>query len=80
MSLATNRPAEASQAVVELYCRELKLPGLRATEPYAAAFTDAVHTAFLVAAAVMLAAAAVAALTLHTEPPGSRVPVEATGE
>ena len=33
MSLATNRPAEASQAVVELYCRELKLPGLRATYP-----------------------------------------------
>jgi DNA replication protein DnaC len=33
MSVATSLPAEATQALVELYCRELKLPGLRAAYP-----------------------------------------------
>jgi hypothetical protein len=33
MSLATSLPAAATQALVELYCRELKLPGLRTAYP-----------------------------------------------
>ncbi len=56
-----------------------RLPGLRATEPYGVAFTYALHSAFLVAAAVMLAAALVALTTLRSEPPGLARPLAAEG-
>jgi hypothetical protein len=51
-----------------------RLPGLRAHESYAIAFTDALHPAFLVAAAVMLAATVIALATLRSEPPGAPRP------
>lgn len=55
-----------------------RLPGLRAHEPFEAAYTDAIHAAYLVAAGVALAAAAVALATLRTEPPGTPHPVAAS--
>jgi EmrB/QacA subfamily drug resistance transporter len=51
-----------------------RLPGLRGHEPYAIAFTDALHPAFVVAGGVMLAAAVVALTTLRSEPPGTTRP------
>jgi len=47
-----------------------RLPGLRAGEAFPAAYTDAIHPAYLVAGAVALAAAATAVATLRSEPPG----------
>jgi EmrB/QacA subfamily drug resistance transporter len=54
-----------------------RLPGLRAHEPFVVAYTDAIHPAYLVAAGVALAAAAVALTTLRAEPPGTPHPVAA---
>jgi MFS family permease len=56
-----------------------RMPGLQAHESYALAYTDAIHPAYVVAAAVALAASAVALSTLRAEPPGSTRPVPATG-
>jgi hypothetical protein len=39
------------------------------------AYTDAIHPAYLIAAGVALAGAAVALSTLRTEPPGTPQPV-----
>jgi EmrB/QacA subfamily drug resistance transporter len=57
-----------------------RLPGLRAHEAFAPAYTEAIHAAYLVAGGVALAAAGVALATLRTEPPGSAQPVAATGD
>jgi len=56
-----------------------RLPGLRGHEAFGPAYTDAIHPAYVVAAAVALAAAAVAGSTLRTEPSGTPHPVAATG-
>ena len=56
-----------------------RMPGLQEHESYALAYTDAVHPAYVVAAAVALAASAVALSTLRAEPPGTPRPVAATG-
>jgi hypothetical protein len=56
-----------------------RMPGVRQHESYALAYTDAIHPAYVVAAGVALAAAAVALSMLRTEPPGTPRPVPATG-
>ena len=56
-----------------------RMPGLQEHGSYALAYTDAIHPAYVVAAAVALAASAVALSTLRAEPPGTPRPVAATG-
>ena len=51
-----------------------RLPGLQAHESFAIAYTNAIHPAYVVAAGVALAAAAVALATLRAEPPGTPRP------
>ncbi len=52
-----------------------RLPQLQAHEPFAVAYTNAIHPAYMVAAGVALAAAGVALSTLRTEPPGTPQPL-----
>jgi len=54
-----------------------RLPGLRAHESFAVAYTNAIHPAYVVAAGVALAAAGVALSTLRAEPPGTLQPAPA---